>query len=129
MKNKFLSKFMVFVVLICASVVMFACGKKDVNITKIEVDATTIPETIVVGEFDNAGIKATVYYDDGSTQPIDVTSSLIPEEYRSKLETPGVYEIEILFRNAKTQITVKIVEDVNIYTVKFYYPVFHHRSI
>ena len=121
MKNKFLTKIMTLVAIMSSMFIISACDifQKEVNISRIDVKEGTIPESIMVGEFDNAGIKLVVTYDDESIEEIAVTSEMIPEEYQSYLTTPGIYEIEILFRGLTTEITVKIVEE-SIFTVNFY---------
>ena len=121
MKNKFLSKLFVLALVITSSVVMFACGaQKSVNAKAIEILLDTVPSTIKVGEFDNAGIKAKVTYDDESTAEINVTTSLIPDEYKNLLNTPGIYTIKIAFRNQTTELEVTIVKADNMYEVSFY---------
>ena len=120
MKNKILSKMMMVALIFCSMFLISACSwQKDVNITSIEVKEGTIPESIMVGEFDNAGIKLVITYDDDSIEEIPVTSEMIPEEYQSHLTTPGIYEIQILFKGHTTEITVKIVEEA-VFTVNFY---------
>lgn len=123
MKNKFLSKLFVLALVITSSIVMFACDndiQKEVNIESIEILLDTVPSTIKVGEFDSAGIKAKVTYEDDTFKEINVTTSLIPEEYRSLITTPGIYTIKIAFRNQTAELEVTIVKADNMYEVAFY---------
>ena len=123
MKKGIFSKLIAcFVVLSCAFVVS-ACSifqKEDTNIKSIVIDEDSIPEVIVVGGFDDAGIKAIVTYEDETTSEIDVTTEMIPAEYQDLLETPGIYKISIMFRNATTKLTVRMVNSTNLYQVNFY---------
>ncbi len=121
MKGKILSKIMMIVAfVICSTGLVTACSwQKDINISSIEIQEGTIPETILVGEFDSAGIKLIVYYEDNSSQEIDVSSAMIPNEYQNCLTTPGKYQIKILFKGCTTQLEITMVEE-SIYTVNFY---------
>ena len=123
MKKNVLSKIMAVLVIVSCAFIFAACGsiqKPDVNITSFVVDTSSIPEVIVVGEFDEAGIKATVNYSDGTNEPIIITTEMIPEEYRELLNTPGIYKIELMFRNQKAELEVRMVNSTNIYQVNFY---------
>lgn len=119
--KKQISKMLAFVCVLCASIVMFACGaKKDVNIKSIEVIESTVPEVVVIGKFDEAGIKALVSYEDDTTAEIDITSSMIPNEYKDLLNKTGIYKITISYRNETCELTVRMVNSTNIYQVNFY---------
>lgn len=122
MKKNLLSKLMVCMFVVASMFVVSACGiqKEDVNITSFEIDESSVPNIIVVGEFDKAGIKADVTYSDESVETIDVTTALIPEEYHDELETPGIYKISILFRGQSAELEVRIVANTNLYQVNFY---------
>jgi hypothetical protein len=123
MKKSIFSKLMAcFVVLSCAFVVS-ACSvfqKEDTNIKSIVIDQDNIPEAIVVGQFDNAGIEALVTYEDNSQETIAITTAMIPEQYRDLLDTPGIYKISIMFRNATAELEVRMVNSLNLYQVNFY---------
>ena len=118
--KKLLSKFFVFALLITSSFTLAACMSNENNIQSIQIVAETVPEYIKVNEFDEAGIQALITYENSDKETIDVTSSMIPDDYKSYLSTPGVYKIEIIFKNVKTDLTIKIVESTNVYTVKFF---------
>ena len=118
--KKLLSKFFVFALLIASSFTLAACMSNENNIQSIQIVAETVPEYIKVNEFDDAGIQAVITYENSDTETIDVTSSMIPDDYKSYLSTPGMYKIEIIFKNVKTDLTIKIVESTNVYTVKFF---------
>jgi len=118
--KKLFGKILVACLIVSSIFVVSACSlQKDVNIAKIEVKENTIPDKIMVGEFDNAGIVLNIIYDDDSVEEMPVTTELIPEKYHSYLNTTGIYNIEILFKGFKTTITINIVEE-SIYTVNFY---------
>lgn len=119
-KKKFLSKMMMVALVICSMFLISACSwQKDVNIKSIEVIEESVPAIIRVGEFDNAGIEMLITYEDNSTETVNVTSELIPQDYLSCLETPGIYEIEIFFKGEKAILNITIVE-VETYMVEFY---------
>lgn len=112
---------MVCIAVLFSVFVVSACSEqKDTNIKSIEIIADSVPEVIVVGKFDDAGIKANITYDDNTTAEIDVTTELIPDKYKDLLESPGIYKISIMFRNATTELTVRMVNSTNIYQVNFY---------
>jgi len=120
--KKHISKMLTLVCIVCASIVMFACGaKKNVNIKSIEL-VGSVPEYIVIGEFDNANIKIQVTYDDKdeTTEIVNVTTSMIAEEDRHYLEEEGVYNVTILFKGEKLVLNVKMVEKSAVHLVKYY---------
>ena len=120
MKNKLYSKIMSAFLIVCSMFFISACSlQKDVNIKSIEILDETVPTIIRAGEFDNAGIQLLVTYDNNSTETIDVTSGMISEKYKSYLETPGIYAIEIFFKNEKAILNITIVE-ASTYMVEFY---------
>ncbi len=120
MKNKFLSKMMMVALIFCSMFLISACSlQKDVNIETIEINEESIPEFIRVGEFDDAKIELVVNYDDGSKEEVFVTSSMLSSESQECLQTPGIYEIEILFKGEKTTLNITIVQ-ASTYLVEFY---------
>lgn len=113
---KFLAAFM----LVLSAFVMSACSwQKDKNIVSLTVNVETIPEYIVVGDFDEAGITATVKYDDDTTETITITSDMLGN-YEALVKKAGKYEVEVLFRGASAKFIVKMVDAEAIYTVNFY---------
>ena len=123
MKKSIFSKLMACLIVLASAFVVSACSvfqKEDTNIKSIVIDQDSIPDVIVVGEFDNAGIEAIVTYDDDSTETITITTAMIPEQYRDLLNEPGIYKISIMFRNATTELEVRMVNSTNIYQVNFY---------
>ena len=98
-----------------------ACSiPKDVNIKSIVIDEKSIPEFIVAGEFDEAGIKAIVTYEDDTSQIIEVNSKLLKDAYQDKINKAGEYEIEILLKGQSTKFKVKIIDAVGVHVVKFF---------
>lgn len=119
MKN--LKKILMIVCCFCLTFLFAACNlQKDVNIVSIEVVETTVPATIEVGKFDQAGIQIRVNYADQTHETIGVTSTMLGDEYENYLYTPGTYTVTILFRGQSTELTIKIVPAEDIYTVNFY---------
>ena len=113
-----------FVILLCFGCsLLSSCGmqgdvlqNEDKNITEISVDPSTVPDEIVVGKLDEADIMLKIKYSDGSEDSIPITSNLISAEYRQCLEKPGVYTVDILYRNKIASVTLNIVS----YEVKYY---------
>ncbi|MBE7075206.1 MAG: hypothetical protein E7376_04435 [Clostridiales bacterium] len=122
MKNKkFLSIFVSFMAVLVFACFISGCSlQKDKNISSIQVIQSTIPEQIVVGQFDNAQIQAQVNYEDGTYEILNITSALLKDSQKEKLNTPGTYTIEILFRGVSTSITITMVQATQSYVVKFY---------
>ena len=57
-----MKKFISFICVICVCFVISACSfQKNVNIKSIEIIEKTVPDYILVGEFDEAGIEAMAY--------------------------------------------------------------------
>lgn len=118
--KKLFSKVLAFAFILCASIAMFACNaKKDINIKSIQL-VGEMPEYIIIGEFDQAGVKILVTYEDDSTEQVTVTTSMIAEEDRHYLQEAGVYNVTILFKGEETILTVKMVEEATVNLVKFY---------
>lgn len=122
-KNIFSKLLMCLLVLTCAFVVS-ACGsifqKEGTNIESIEILTNSVPEAIVVGKFDDAQIKAKVTYDDGTDETVTITTEMIPESCRDLLNTPGIYDITIVFKGATTKARIHMVNSLNLYQVNFY---------
>ena len=119
MKN--IKKILMIVCCFCLTFLFAACDlQKDVNIVSIEVVETTVPATIEVGKFNQAGIQIRVNYADQTHETIGVTSTMLGDEYENYLYTPGTYTVTILFRGQTTELTIKIVPAEDVYTVSFY---------
>ena len=110
--------------LICITcIILTSCSNQgnilqndDKNIVSISVDESTIPNEILVGEFDESDIMLIINYSDGSSDSIKITSGLIPEDYKHCLNEAGSYTIDILYRNKTTTISLNIVA----YEVKYF---------
>ena len=103
------------------SIVLSACSlQKDINIKSIEILEETVPEFIVVGEFDKAGIKMLITYEDGTTEKIDVNTNLLKDSYQEYLNKAGEYEIEILFKGETVKLDIKMVDTKKLHVVKFF---------
>lgn len=122
MKKIFSKTILLCSILSCMFLVSACSLSRDKNIMSISIIESTVPEYIVAGQFDNAGIKALITYEDNSTDELRITTSLIPESYRSFLNGPGIHEIEILYRGVSTTLEVRIVEPEigSMYVVKFF---------
>lgn len=110
-----------FVLLFLFALLIPACSlQKDVNVKSIEIVEESVPSFIIVGEFDKAGIKALVTYDDNTTKIIEVNSNLLKDVYRDYINQAGNYEIEVLFKGKVTSLNVNIVNAESIHVVKFF---------
>lgn len=120
-RGKFVLRFIKIAFVMVFSLVVSACSfQKDVNVRSIEVIKETVPEFIMEGEFDKAGIKALVTYEDDSTKIIEINSNLLKDAYQEYINEAGEYEIELLFKGASTKLKVKIVNEEEIFEVNFY---------
>lgn len=108
------------VVIVFALVVSACSFQKEVNVKSIEILEETVPDFILVGEFDKAGIKALITYEDGSNKEIDVNSNLLKDAYQEYISKSGEYEIEILFKGVSTKLNVKMVDVEEVHVVKFF---------
>ena len=120
-KNNLLVKLLVAVAFVLSAICMTACAKANKNISKISVVSSTVPAEIVVGKFDEAGIKIKVEYEDGSSAEMAVTTSMLDDNAKQLVNTKsGSYIITIKFRGEETKITVNVIEATEVHTVKFY---------
>ena len=103
------------------ALVVSACSlQKDVNVKSISIIEKSIPEFVLAGEFDKAGIQALIVYEDGTEQTIEVNSNLLKDAYQEQVNKAGEYEIEILFRGQAAKFKVKIVDAEGAHVVKFF---------
>ena len=89
------------------------------NIVNISIVEGTIPEEIIIGEFDEAGIQILVTYSDDTSDTVTVTSEMVPEFYKPYLTKAGRHEIVVLYREKEVKITVTMIDylKVNFYTI------------
>ena len=112
--------------LMCFGVALTSCQSNenniiqssDRNIESITLKEGTMPEVIVLGHFDEAGIKVVVTYSDGTSEEVAVNSNFLGDEYADIIQTVGTHQITILYRGERINITIKIVP--NAYDVCFY---------
>lgn len=120
-KKNILPKILGLTFIFVLSIFVSACSfQTNKNILSIEIIETTIPQHIVVGEFDDAKIQAKITYDDNTFETIYINSLFLGEENKTLINTPGTYEVEILFRGVSTTITINIIDNIEQYTVKFF---------
>lgn len=120
-KNNFLIKMLVAVAFVLSAICMTACAKTNKNISSISVVGDTVPLEIAVGQFNQAGIKIKVEYEDGSSAVVSVTTDMLDESAKNLVNTKsGSYVLTIKFRGKETKISVNIVEAKTVHTVKFY---------
>lgn len=109
------------VLVLLFALVISACSlQKDQNIKSIAINEKSIPEFVLVGEFDKAGIEALVTYEDGTQETIEVNSNLLKDAYQEQINKAGEYEFEILFRGQSAKFKIKIVDSVGAHVVKFF---------
>ena len=113
-------------VFLCFGVVLTSCQQgegniiqsSDRNIASIELVQDTLPEVIVLGHFDDAGIKVKVTYSDGAVEEVTINSAFLGDEYADILQTVGTHQISILYKGQTINLTVKIVPAA--YEICFY---------
>ena len=109
-------------IILAAGLFFTACGvQKDVGIKSITINEDSSVIEIYEGEFDEAGITATVVYEDDSTETIDITADMVLGEIvdnQQWFKVPGTYAITILFKGETVDLTIKVLPK-NI-SVKFF---------
>ena len=109
------------VLVLLFALVISACSlQKNQNIKSIAINEKSIPEFVLIGEFDKAGIEALVTYEDGTQETIEVNSNLLKDAYQEQINKAGEYEFEILFRGQSAKFKVKIVDAEGAHVVKFF---------
>ena len=91
-------------------------GRPDLS-RAYDLDIIDVPETIKVGEFDNAGIKLKVTYKDGEELLFPVTYDMLTEDYRQIVDTVGTHRVGLAYNGKTVEFIVKIVN--GYYTVRF----------
>lgn len=120
-KGKFKISFIKIAFVIISSIIISACSfQKDVNVKSIEIVEGSVPDFIIVGKFDEAGIQALITYEDDTTSIIDIDSNFLGDEYQKCINNSGEYEVEILFKGVSTKLTIKVVDMENFHVVKFF---------
>ena len=120
-RHSFVIRYMRAALIVVFSLIISACSfQKNVNVKSIEIVEETIPEFIIVGEFDEAGIKALITYEDDTTEKIDVNSNLLADAYQEYINQVGEYEIEILFKGVSTTFNIRIIDMEEVHIVKFF---------
>lgn len=111
---------------LCFGVALTSCQKgadniiqsSDRNIVSIALKEGTLPDVIVLGHFDEAGIKVVVTYSDGTNEEVAINSEFLGDEYANIIQTVGTHQVSLLYRGETINITIKIVPAA--YEVCFY---------
>ena len=91
-KGKFKISFIKIAFVIISSIIISACSfQKDVNVKSIEIVEGSVPDFIIVGKFDEAGIQALITYEDDTTSIIDIDSNFLGDEYQKCINNSGEY--------------------------------------
>lgn len=117
--------FSIALVMLCLLSIVSCKKEKDINITGITVDTSTVPSEILTTEVDTeiAKIKLIVKYSNDSEEKVNVSKDMISSSDYSKLSVKGSYEILVTYKGFETSLSLNIVEPVNNnYTVKVVYP-------
>lgn len=103
-----------FAMLTSCSVLDFVTDKVNgVLKTVVSMEVVGVPEDgITIGEFDEAGIRLKVTYVDKTEETVSVTKELVKEEDRQLLTTVGTHTIRVVYQNAETSFTVKMLSNV-----------------
>lgn len=78
------------------------------QVVAIEVDEASIPENIIIGTFDITDLKLIVTKSNNQTTTIPVKISMINATDYAKLQEIGTHDIEIVYQNVKTKVTITI---------------------
>ena len=99
------------VMIIATGFIFTACGtQKDVGISSITINSETQVIEIYEGEFNEAGITATVIYENDTEEIITITEDMVTgyNDGPQWVNTPGTYAITVLFKGKTIDITVKV---------------------
>lgn len=121
-----LKKLFSIALMILCFVSIVSCKKeKDIKITSVNVDSTTVPSEILSNEVDTEiiKIKLNVKYSNDSTEQVNISKDMISSTDYAKLSTEGTYTVTVSYKGFNASLSLTIVEPVNNnYTVKVVYP-------
>lgn len=109
------------IILMWSFCLLCACApQEDVRVVSVNIDEDTIPEYILAGEFDKAGIKAVINYNDGTNETIDVTSQFLKDSDKVLLDEEGKYEIEAFIKGVTVKLNINVMVEEVFHQVKFF---------
>lgn len=88
-------------------------------VTGIEVVESSVPDEIVIGEFNINDVVIEVKLSDGTYKKVNCTDEMITEEARNLLNSIGIHTVEIQYEGVKCSFTIKVIEPVITYRVIF----------
>ncbi len=87
----------------------------------ISVDASTVPSSAYVGEFNVSDLRLNVTYSDDTTKTVSVEKSMIMTDSLSKLNKEGTHVIKVFYENCQTSFNIKLVAKAKTkYTLRIY---------
>ena len=109
-------------IIVLACFVLTACGiQKEVGISSITLNSESSVIEIYEGEFNEAGITATILYEDDTTETITITDEMVVGHVvdgQQWFKVPGTYAITVLFKGETVDFTVKVLP--KYITVRFF---------
>lgn len=113
--KKFMTAMMSVAIMVCATLMLTACGK---TISKIDVDLNDVQTTIIQGStFDYSGIEIKVTYSDDSTETFDASAEGLTIDTSSiNTNVAGTYEVVVEYANVEKTFDVTVVSGIELVT-------------
>lgn len=126
MKTKGFKRVGVAGILVLALIIAFsaltltACNKNEGSVKSIAVDTASLEGYYAVNEFDISQIKLLVEYENGESNIITATKSMLTKSAQESLKTAGKKSVTIYYKNKTATLDLFLVEDgSSIITVTF----------
>lgn len=108
-----------FISIIAILFIATGCINITSTIESIEVDKTTIPTEVTVGDFVLSDIEIIVHRTDNTSYKKTVTKSMLSEEALQKLKEPGVHNIYVRYEGKLDLMTIILLEKYPDITITF----------
>jgi uncharacterized repeat protein (TIGR02543 family) len=100
---------------------LMSCSGKELTITGIAIDPSSMNESIDISEFDLNDLKLIVTYSDGSNKSISLSESMISSADLSKLSFMGTHEITISYQGFSLAVTIVLEDHATLNLISTYY--------
>ncbi|MEG1528323.1 MAG: bacterial Ig-like domain-containing protein [Clostridia bacterium] len=87
-----------------------SCSFDFNTITRIDIDASTIPSEVNVGELNLNDLKLIVTYSNNTTRIASIYASMVSQEDREKLSSVGTHTITVNYQGLSTSFIVNVVD-------------------
>jgi len=102
-------------------VFLMGCEVTEKTITSIEVDASSIQDTVDIADFDVSDLKIKVVFSDDTFEVIEVTESMIAQADLSKLTYMGHHEIHITYEGFNLTFTIELTDALTLANLMTFY--------